>query len=631
MTDRICLCVGVSKYANKNLQELPGAFVDAKSVFRALIDPSIGAYDETKSRLLLDANKGEVTSVLAEILYRNKIDTFTFFFAGHGGSKNESYALCCADTELERYGLSALAIGEVFRLVNDARPSHSNIIIDACNAAGVLSDFGDLLKPSVLGPASSSSVSILAMSATDRFAQETESGGLGTATLLRCLSGEIEASVRKEYLSLEDVGIAIAPMLEEQVPTTWSFAISGASKFAKNPSFGDESSKTSVEMPAFGSSMTSLISKPNVELLWKEYILLSEEPDMRRMQECLQHVMQEFEDANDQANLLLGLFESFSARAALSKDAFAIVEVQATMIFSAALVSAAAVMNELRSYLLSQLDQSLSIAVQHFVGCISEEYGLVSKNATYSEFFALPIRISKVAAWSLCSVYFADNEEIRSKRIRIAETVLDGLKQNYETSFLLVSEEQAAFIHVISSLAAKYGLSAWSEEYISTLYFDFFFYKKHVAKTKLDATDVFDFLRYRIERGSLDYQRFNAKPTQLLFILLYHFVLSNQKDIIRYDFADLDKTDISTFVPKSYINFSEEMIIDGKNISFEIGFDIFSVDQFEHFVNTSILPPVNRAAEGLSDQDFKIALMSSMIYPDRIAWFLNQILTSINE
>lgn len=624
MTDRICLCVGVTKYTNDNLQELPGASVDAKSIFRALIDPSIGAYDETKSRLLLDATKDKTVKVLAKLLYENIIDTFTFFFAGHGGSKNDSYALCCSDTEIERYGLSALAIGEVFKLVNDARPLHANIIIDSCNAAGVLSDFGDLLKPSVLGPANSSSVSILAMSATDRFAQETEHGGLGTATLLRCLSGEIEASVRKEYLSLEDVGTTIAPMLKEQAPTTWSFAISGASKFAKNPSFSDESSKAFVKMPAFGSSITNLISKPNFEFVWREYIHLSEEPDLRRMQKCLQQALLEFEDAHDQANLLLGLFESFSARAALSQDAFAVVEVQAAIIFSAAHVSDAAVMNKLRSYLLSQLDQSLSFAVQQFIECISEDYGLVSGNATYSEFFALPIRISKVAAWSLCSVYFADDEKTRLERIRTANTVLEGLKQNYEASFILVSEEQAAFIHVISSLAAKYGLDAWSEEYISTLYSDFFFYKKKVAKAKLDVADVFDFLRYRIERGPLDYKRFNAKPTELLLILLHHFVLSKQKDIVRHDFVDLDHTNVSTFVPKSYLNFSEEMIIEGKNIGFEVGFDIFNVDQFEHFVSANLLPRVIKATEGLSEQNLKIALISSMIYPDRIAWFLNR-------
>lgn len=623
MSDRICLCVGVSSYIDEALQALPGAALDAQSVYDALVDPKIGAYDETKSCLLLDATKEEVVGALAELLYGNSVGTFTFFFAGHGGSKNESYAVCCSDTELDRYGLSALAIGELFRLVNDARPLHSNIIIDACNAAGVLSDFGDLLKPSVLGPANSSSVSILAMSASDRFAQETEDGGLGTTALLRCLRGEIEASVRKEYLSLEDVGSAIAPLLEDQSPTTWSFAISGASKFSKNPSFSDDATGMSVPISSFGTSASSMISKQNAELVWKEYMQTSEQADLRRLQELIVHVLQEIESADDQANLLLGLFESFSARAVLSEDAFAIVEVQSAFCFAAGCISDEDVHSRLAAYLLGQLDQSLSDAVQHFVECLSEDYGLVAKGAAFSEFFSLPIRISKVAAWTVASIYLADDESTRTERIRLARTVLDGLTGQYENSFSLVSEEQAAYVHVISSLAPSYGLTEWSEEYISTLYADYFFFRQHVAKTRLEPSDVFDFLKYRIAQEPIDYRRFSAKPTELLFTLLFHFLWSERKDIVRFDFADLDHIHVSTYLPDSFSSFSDEVIFEGANIGFTIGFDVFTVDDFESFVLSNILPKAKAASEQLSPLDLRVALLASLIYPNRIAWFLS--------
>lgn len=624
MNVRACVCIGVSVYSDNRLQPLPGAQVDAERVFEALVGPNDGQYDPKASCLLVNPTKKEVLDAIADVIYGTKIDTFTLFFAGHGGSISESYSLCCADTDKDRFAFTALSIGEVFALINDAKPIQSNIIVDACNAAGMLSDFGNLLKPSLLGQANSSSVSILAMSASDRSANETSSGGIGTTALLRCLTGETKVPVRKEYLSLEDIGAVIAPDMHQQTPNTWSFNVSGASRFAVNPNFNEENSASPYTMPSFGGSVTELLSKDNTETVWQEYVAVSDEIDPRRLQNKLQNLLRDVHDPDKQANLLLGLFESFSARANEADDAFAVVEVQSIFVFAAGGIVEGSVRRKLQKYLIAQLDHSLENAVNRCVVCATKEYGLVSREEAFSEFFALPVRISKIAAWCLCSVYLAaGDEKLRDRRIVTAREILDQLKANYEPSFSLVSEEQAPYIQAISELAPLYGLSKWSEEYISTLYCDYFFFGQRVAKTGIADEHVFDFLKYRTKRQPVDYRKFSAKPSELAFVLFNHFVSSEREDIIKYDLSELDKTSLSTFIPNSYSNFAEEVIESGTNVGLTVGFDVFTISDFKQFVSHHILPETTDALKGVSQQDREIALLASLIYPNRIAWFLS--------
>lgn len=604
------------------LQNLPGARIDARTVFDALIDPDVGAYDEADSRLLIDASRSDVIECIADALYGADTDTFTFYFAGHGGSKNESYALCCSDTNLDRFGVSALAMGEIFRLINDTRPLHSNIIVDACYAAGLLADFGNLLKPSVLGPANSSSISILAMSASDRESLENEEGGLGTTALLQCLNGKPKVSSRKEFLSLEDVGNAISPLLTEQAPTTWSFAISGASKFVKNPIFSRSTTEAANAIPTFGVHATTLISKQNAELIWKHYIALTSEVNPRSLQESICHLLAEVESSQDQANLLLGLFESFSARASASPDAFSIIEVQCAILFSADKILDENVRRELRSYLISQIDEALTLAVEHFRLCLSHDYGLVSKGNAFAEFFALPIRLTKIAAWTIVSIELAETERQRAKRKTYALEILEGLADQYQPSFSLLSEEQAPYVHAISSLAPKFGLASWAESYISSLYNDYFFFGKKVAKTKLQHADVLSFMKHRLFDQKPDFKQFVARPSELLFVLLHHFVQSGREDIIRYDLSELDHQHVSTFVPDTYEGFTNDVIVNGANIGFQIGFDVFTVAEFASFAAESVHPKVADASRGLSENERTVALLASLIYPNRVAWFV---------
>jgi len=625
MSKRVCICVGVTNHTDPRLGQLNGAKFDAKSMFVALTDPSRGEHDSDQSVLLLDPTRQEISQKIADLAYGGDVDTFTFFFAGHGGVSNEAYALCGTDANCDRFMATALPITEIFQILNDAQPRHSNIILDACQAAGMIADLGSLLRPSQLGKAQSASISIFAASAADRPAVETDAGGIGTTYLLSCIDGTKDCKVSKEYLSLDDMGAAIDSEFGEQSPSIWSFNLSGASKFVKNPNAVSVSNDSFVSMPEFNATGLAGLNVESTESLWRLYMDVTNEVDVRGVQERLETVISELEGSADQAGMLVGLSESFSARAATSGDSFASTQSLCAFLFAAQTIDDEAIRGDVITYLLAQVDRSLFNALEEVSAALDEGFGLLAKSGTYAEFFSLPIRISQVAAWSLTSVFLAGDMEAEARsRLAAASSVLDKLKGQYADSFSLMSENQAAYLFVISELAQRYGLSDWSEEYLSTLYFNYFTVKRRVAKTYLPADKVLSFLHWRCGEDKIDGSQFSANPTELLFVLLYHYWACGMMEVIRYDFEELDHTIVNTFIPAKYGHFSDQMIDDGSNVHFHVGFDLFTAKEFEDFIALHLTPAVESAAAGLDQKAVALALLASLIYPDRVPWLLRQ-------
>lgn len=113
----------------------------------------MGQYDAIESVQLINPSRAEFTGALAQLSYDPDIDTLTIYFAGHGVIIDSVYYLCCRDIELDRAAYSGLSLTELFQIIGNAKPRHTNIIIDACHAAGVVHDVQSLIKPNSLGPA----------------------------------------------------------------------------------------------------------------------------------------------------------------------------------------------------------------------------------------------------------------------------------------------------------------------------------------------------------------------------------------------------------------------------------------------------------------------------------------------
>lgn len=624
MTKRICLCVGVINHQDARLTQLSGAKIDAKNMFSALTNIRKGGYDLARSVLLIDPKKMQITQILANLVYDGPVDTFTFFFAGHGGVRNGAFALYCSDTNCDRFIATALPITEIFQILNDAQPKHSNIIVDACGAAGMITDFGNLLNPKQLVRANSISFSIFATCAANRGARETDDGGVGTRFILDCIDGKKDCGVSKDYLSLDDMGAAVSNEFGDQSPSLWSFNISGASMFVKNPrTLLDQNSRFAVP-PDFGSSALPMISLAKSEQLWRLYVDANNETDARTLQSQIENAIRDIDNGRDQAQFLIGLSESFASRGVLSDDCFASLEILCAVLFAAQSLGETSVRNKVIGYLLMQIDRNLANSLLEVSEILSVDYGLLPKDGTYTEFYALPIRISKVFSWSLVSVLLAEgNEREFIKRKKIASRIFSNLNNQYKDSFSLLSEEQAPYLLVISELASRFGLNGWSKKYFLALYENFISVDRKVSKVGLPPEKTLQFLRWRCGDSSVDSKLFCARSSELLFVLFYHFQSRGQLEVIRYDFKKLDHSLVNTFVPDSYSLFSSEIIDNGTNIHFEIGFDIFTARDFSFFLKTQVMPSVNEAKASCSEIVLRTALPASLIYPDRVAWFLS--------
>lgn len=586
----------------------------------------MGQYDAVESVQLINPSKAEFMGALAQLSYDPDIDTLTIFFAGHGVIIDSVYYLCCSDIELDRAAYSGLSLTELFQIIGNAKPRHTNIIIDACHAAGVVHDVQSLIKPNSLGPANSFGVSILAMSATDQYAHEAPpcapvQGGYGTLSLLKCLKGETDCQVNKSHLSLDDISKAIDLKRDDQLPNFWSFNISGSPQFCLNKSARGSSTDSLISIPIFEDFDNPTLPSAVSEDLWKCYLDSKIEVELRELQNCLERGLSALVEPNKQANFLIGLLDSFKARCALSDDGFAATQINAVFMFVGQKISDQDVADEVVEFMMGQLETSLELAVSNIHEGLKEDFYLVRGGGGHSEFFSLPIRITKIAAWSLFYLDLSnDNSAETARRSKVCETILNALERDYCGSISLLSEEQAAYIITISSLAKRHGLTEWGERFIGSLYHDYFAHGGRVARTGLALEDTYEFMKYRSIEEEVNFLRFSARPSELLFCLFAHYWNFDQLEVVRYDFSEIDGTHCTTYIPESYADFSDEVITNGGNLNFQIGHDVFTASDFDNFIRSYLSPAVYAASQPPDTMVHSIAVCTSLIYPDRVPW-----------
>ncbi|MNG13009.1 hypothetical protein D3C84_966600 [compost metagenome] len=103
----------------------------------ALSTGPLSGIQPNDSYLLKSPSRSQLDAVLLGIQDKyDEIESFTLFFAGHGGEANDSYFLCLCDTRLDRLSTTGFALSRLFEYFNELKAAHCNVIIDACNAGG---------------------------------------------------------------------------------------------------------------------------------------------------------------------------------------------------------------------------------------------------------------------------------------------------------------------------------------------------------------------------------------------------------------------------------------------------------------------------------------------------------------
>jgi len=620
MGKSVCIAIGASNYTDARISHLPGATPDAELFFGVATSSEYGSCDVAGSELLLDPAKEQVRETVTRAITTPEVGCLTIFFAGHGIETNSGYFLTCKDCDIDRVALTGLSLTDVFQLLNEGAGVHTNIVLDACEAGGVAIDLSAITKSFEAGVAGGSSVSILAMSSRREAAEEAPdgSGGFGTKALLALMKGDADTGSNASELTLADIAQSIQVEESLQTPSFWSFNLQGGSAFCKN-AFALKHRKDAVYLaPSDIVGVKVDFSTSDKEKLWRCYLDFTRSQDMRQVHSVVSDLIADMDSHTSAPSVLLGFFDSFLYRARNAEDAFASVLLAAVF----AMLASDVVEDEvLTTHFVNALSDELDGSLARIADAMeSESLFLVQGAGGYSEFFSLPQRITSLTAWAFFAVRIATLLGKESATVaNQVERIISCLSKDYTAAFDLVSERQAPSIAVIAALSRD-EYASWVKMLLGCLYNSYFFFQKKVARADLHADDVFKFLRHRVSSDSADYEKFCARPSEVLLTLLAGFWKFEEVDIVQFDFADLDGTFLGTFIPNDYCRFSSEVVPEGSNIYFRIGFEIFTVEELVSFFEGELKPRVVQASDGLSDIQDIVATCVALVFPDRIPW-----------
>ena len=626
MKRRAALVVGCNDYSHLN--PLFGACSDAEKFYQALISESIGAYDADSSVLLLSPVLEEFRRALERVLFRSSgADVFTLFFAGHGGVKGGSYYLCFQDTNAERMSTTAQPLNALFTVLNESCPAQTNIIIDACNAGGLVGDLSTLLKPEVLGASGSPSISLLAAASADEYAKETADGGVVTSLILEYLTGTRRVNTTSPYLELSDIGRLISQEINTehgQTPTWWGLNLYGQSRFVKNAFYSSSPSPLD-NLP--GIVPTSAVGKrigAYADKIWDEYRALAEEPSAFRLAKTLRPVIADLSDDPDAvAAFVHGLARTLEPQAARSADAFGPLVVASVLLtlltpFVQYDVTRAAITQLLQRRRQLVLEASSWLKRRQ----TEDQYYLLGRHGS-ADLFLLPIRITGALGYLWSQLLLDDIDGIQDTAFATDLVALTKtIYSFYAGSFVSVSDEQAPSLYLFARAATVANQRSLTKEILNRYFVDLLRRKGCIADAHIDAAEILQFLVLRERGAEREAPQLLANPSQLVAVMLARG-LDLELDV-EWDkqLRNLDHSAFVLYLPRSYGEFGLETMRDGVNNCFQIGHGVWTLADFRQEFRAECLPSLQADSSWRDSQVRALGIISSLVYPDRIPWFL---------
>lgn len=626
---KVLLCIGCDDY--QSLNKLSGAERDALSIHTALSTGPLSNINPADAYLLDSPARHQLDATLLDIQDRyDEIESFTLFFAGHGGEANDSYFLCLSDTRAERLSTTGFALSRLFEYFNELKAAHCNVIIDACNAGGMVSNLGILLKPEVIGKAKTFGVSFFVSSAADQYAGETSSGGYGTLALLKVLAGEIDTGSRASMLDLVDISRPAAQYVAEQtqggqMPSVWGVNLYGHMPLFANPHATDN--PTSSLLGLTGISPTSqagqAISSQSAEL----YALMFA-PEHELTPEKLFPVLTKFVDRladipNSVGAFIGGIWQSLEKSTGRHANSFSRVELSATCI---ALLLGTSHKDSTSRECIAGLAHEIVGEVEHLLRDIVQ--GLQENPSSLCrhgipDLFYLPQRISRILGWAGAAVHLARELGISDAPLRQElEQLSVFLMEHYASVCAGMSEDEAPYWASFLTAIKTDDLNGLGELVVSTLISALVEHEGRLARPLLPAKDGCAYLKARADKDSAALKPFCNSPSETLALVFLISERHSLEEELDYNLVSLDHVHLNIFIPQSHLEFSQLFVPNGINHVFQIGHKVWTVADVAERWKTACIPQMENDTS-LRHAATRIgALCASLIFPDRVPWFL---------
>ena len=615
---RALLAIGCNHYDHQ--QDLGSAESDATRIYEALIREGVGDYDSACSMLLLSPTLDEVRRAFRKILPSCRLETFTFHFAGHGSVHAGGFYMWLRDSTSSATSLTALSLSELFRSLSDFAPYQSNVIIDACQSGGLIADLSVLLKPELLGDAGTPGLTLVATSAQNQFAEENSLGGIGTNAILDCIEGRTLVNESRPTLDLAEIGRHIHTTMQDQdaqTPVVWGLNLFGASGFCSNPRYGaDPTMRLRDALHAWPAGSDQAI-RDNYDALWRVYTSASLEWNAREFAKVIAIV---FQPLAAQPEALALFSERLSAttleRAKLSQDLFRVPEVAACL--------AACLLPFLDNGIISQqINELLKLAGSSTIDAAkallkdlqADRYALLTRRGGgISELFILPIRVTKILGWTAAAGIFLEGCERQAEANEIFGEIVEAVLHDYASVLTLISDAQAPYIAIAISRAKALDMESAAEQVVGMFYNSYLSSQGNITACDVPSDRMLDYIQARRSGQFAAVLDVIESPGQAFTVLLRAAVLLGLEDVFDEDIWEVDGISFLAYMTPEFGQYGLERMDGGENYVWRVGLDVFQVQDL-----TGSWPQISNPSNSL---EARAVVAASLLYPDRIPWFL---------
>ena len=616
------VAIGCDNYQSGTLNDLARAENDASDVYDVLVRSEYSIYEKESSYLLKSPVISDVKETLENALFDKECpDIFTFFFAGHGGVVGGTYYLCCNETRADRMSFTALSLTDIFRIVSSSEVKHVNLIIDACNAAGLVNDLLSLIKPDLMGAKGSFGISILAAAASDENAGEIAGQGLLTGSLINLISGREKVNSDVEYLDLVNLGRVISMRFinegRNQTPSSWGMNLYGPSVFSKNPFHSqDETISThdfSFIPPASRVGKVLLNFKDE---LWSLYDDLDDTEGVRDFLEVTRSAGEAVDNIDDLIILLKGVGYRFIEKFSPECDFK-----QLELINAISTVLIPHLSNEKARIALSEFIALFKLYSVRLLDDILEnlqedKYYLINKEDTgfdvLSNYFYLPIRLSKLVG------YFSQLLLVDEGASDKISEFLDLVRKDYGGHLMVISEEQAPYLHSFFGVYNILGKGGQVKDFLISYMRGYIDCSGQVAALNLPSENALEFLIQRYIQNKVEIEHRSNSDSLGTSLLLQSNAYGIGEDVDSVLHV-MDGQSFYLFIPCDIGQFGDKVIENGFNMVLRCGSNFWTCKGFHDIVKENFDKYTENDISSLGSIERFSCIASSFVQPDRIS------------